>query len=88
MCKRLPTCASASLPKGRKVAGWKVKLHAGVSTFVPKPQTPFQWVSCDTRDSVLEKQALLKRQLMKDKSIKLSWTKPDDTLGGSMALTR
>ena len=27
------------------VAGWKVKLHAGVGTFVPKPQTPFQWVS-------------------------------------------
>ena len=73
LCKRV-------LAEGRKVAGWKVKLHAGVSTFVPKPQTPFQWVSCDTRDSVLEKQALLKRELFKDKSIKLSWTKPDDTL--------
>jgi len=68
------------IEEGRKVAGWKVKLHAGVSTFVPKPQTPFQWVSCDTRDNILEKQALLKRQLMKDKNIKLSWTKPDDTL--------
>jgi radical SAM family uncharacterized protein len=73
LCKRV-------LAEGRKVAGYKVKLHAGVSTFVPKPQTPFQWVSCDTRDSVLEKQALLKRMLLKDKSIKLSWTKPDDTL--------
>jgi radical SAM family uncharacterized protein len=73
LCKRV-------LAEGRKVAGYKVKLHAGVSTFVPKPQTPFQWVSCDTRESVLEKQALLKRMLLKDKSIKLSWTKPDDTL--------
>jgi radical SAM family uncharacterized protein len=73
LCKRV-------LAEGRKVAGYKVKLHAGVSTFVPKPQTPFQWVACDTRDSVLEKQALLKRQLLKDKSIKLSWTKPEDTL--------
>lgn len=73
LCKRV-------LAEGRKVAGWKVKLHAGVSTFVPKPQTPFQWVSCDTRENVLEKQALLKRELFKDKSIKLSWTKPDDTL--------
>lgn len=73
LCRRV-------IDEGRKVAGWKVKLHAGVSTFVPKPQTPFQWVACDTRDSVLEKQALLKRQLYKDKSIKLSWTKPEDTM--------
>jgi radical SAM family uncharacterized protein len=73
LCKRV-------IAEGRKVAGWKVKLNAGVSTFVPKPQTPFQWVSCDTRESILEKQALLKRELFKDKNIKLSWTKPDDTL--------
>ncbi len=73
LCKRV-------IEEGRKVAGWKVKLNAGVSTFVPKPQTPFQWVACDTRDNILEKQALLKRQLMKDKNIKLSWTKPEDTL--------
>jgi radical SAM family uncharacterized protein len=68
------------IAEGRKAAGWKVKLNVGVSTFVPKPQTPFQWVSCDTRESILEKQALLKRELFKDKNIKLSWTKPDDTL--------
>ncbi len=68
------------IEEGRKVAGWKVKLNVGVSTFVPKPQTPFQWVSCDTKDNILEKQALLKRQLLKEKNIKLSWTKPEDTL--------
>ena len=73
LCKRV-------LAEGRKVIGWKAKLHAGVSTFVPKSQTPFQWVSVDSRERILEKQALLKRQLFKDKNIKLSWTKPDDTL--------
>ncbi|HUI90368.1 MAG TPA: TIGR03960 family B12-binding radical SAM protein [Anaerolineales bacterium] len=67
------------IQEGRKVAGMKVKLHAGVSTFVPKPQTPFQWVSVDTRDSILAKQAILKREL-KDRNIKLSWTEPEDTL--------
>lgn len=72
LCKRV-------IAEGRKVAGWKVKLHAGVSTFVPKPQTPFQWVSVDTRESILAKQALLKREL-RDRNIKLSWTEPDDTL--------
>lgn len=72
LCKRV-------IAEGRKVAGWKVKLHAGVSTFVPKPQTPFQWVSVDTGESILRKQALLKREL-RDRNIKLSWTEPDDTL--------
>ena len=73
LCKRV-------IAEGRKVAGWKVKLHAGVSTFVPKPQTPFQWVASDTRENILEKQALLKREFYKDKNIKLSWTKPEDSL--------
>ncbi len=67
------------LAEGRKVAGWKVKLNVGVSTFVPKPQTPFQWVSCDTRESILEKQAVLRRML-NDKNIKLSLTHPNDSL--------
>jgi radical SAM family uncharacterized protein len=72
LCKRV-------LTEGRKVAGMKVKLNVGVSTFVPKPQTPFQWVSVDTRENILAKQELLRREL-RDRNIKLSWTKPDDTL--------
>src|SRR5512138_347046 len=72
LCKRV-------IEEGRKVAGWKVKLHAGVSTFVPKPQTPFQWVTVDSREQILAKQALLRREL-RDRNIKLSWTEPDDTL--------
>ncbi len=72
LCKRV-------IEEGRKVAGWKVKLHAGVSTFVPKPQTPFQWVAVDSREQILAKQGLLKREL-RDRNIKLSWTEPEDTL--------
>ena len=72
LCKRV-------IDEGRKVAGWKIKLHVGVSTFIPKPQTPFQWVSVDTRENILEKQSLLKREL-RDQNIKVSWTDPDDSL--------
>ena len=72
LCKRV-------ISEGRKVAGMKVKLNAGVGTFVPKPQTPFQWVSVDTRENILAKQELLRREL-RDRNIKLSLTKPDDTL--------
>jgi radical SAM family uncharacterized protein len=72
LCKRV-------LYEGRKVIGYKAQIHCGVNTFVPKPQTPFQWVSCDTRQNILAKQALLQREL-RDKNIKLSWNDPDDTL--------
>ena len=72
LCKRV-------LAEGRKVIGWKAKLHAGVSTFVPKSQTPFQWVSCDTPEQIRAKQSLLRRELMRDKNIKLSLTDAEDS---------
>jgi len=72
LCKRV-------IEEGRKVASWKIKLHAGIGTFVPKPQTPFQWVAVDRRESIMVKQALLKHEL-RDPNIKLSWTDPEDTL--------
>jgi radical SAM superfamily enzyme YgiQ (UPF0313 family) len=71
--------ANRVIAEGRKVAGMKVKLHVGFNTFVPKPQTPFQWVAVDTRENILEKQDLLRRNL-RDRNIKLSWNNTDDTL--------
>jgi radical SAM family uncharacterized protein len=71
--------SKAVLKEGRKVIGGRAKLHVGVSTFVPKPHTPFQWVPCDTKESILAKQDLLKRSL-RGKGLKLTWTDPDDTM--------
>ena len=67
------------LAEGQKAIGKRAKLNVGVSNFVPKPHTPFQWVPCDTMEQILEKQKLLKEQL-RSKHIKLSWTNPHDTL--------
>src|SRR5688500_4098541 len=72
LCKRV-------LAEGRKVIGMKAKLNAGVSTFVPKSQTSFQWVSCDTPEQIRAKQALLRRELGRDRNIKLSLTKAEDS---------
>jgi radical SAM family uncharacterized protein len=72
LCKRV-------LAEGRKALGGKAKLNAGVSTFVPKPHTHFQWVSVDTPEQITAKQDLLKREL-RDRNIKLTWTEPNDTL--------
>jgi radical SAM family uncharacterized protein len=70
--------AKRVIAEGRKVAGMKVKLHVGFNTFVPKPQTPFQWVALDTRENILKKQELL-RQNLRDHNIKLSWNDPEDS---------
>ncbi|HJR80570.1 MAG TPA: TIGR03960 family B12-binding radical SAM protein [Anaerolineales bacterium] len=72
LCKRV-------LTEGRKVIGMKAKLNVGVSTFVPKSQTPFQWVSCDTPQQIKAKQALLRNELMRDRNIKLSLTAAEDS---------
>jgi len=72
LCKRV-------LAEGRKVLGSKARVHAGVSTFIPKPHTPFQWVSLDSVEQINAKQDLLKREL-RGSAFKLSWTPPEDTL--------
>ena len=78
LCKRV-------LTEGRKIVGMKAKLNVGVSTFVPKSQTPFQWVSCDTPEQIRAKQSLLRRELMRDRNIKLSLTKAEELIPGSLA---
>jgi radical SAM family uncharacterized protein len=72
LCKRV-------LAEGRKVLGNKARVHVGVSTFIPKPHTPFQWVSLDTTEQIKAKQTLLMHEL-RGSAFKLSWTPPEDTL--------
>ena len=72
LCKRV-------LAEGRKSLGGRAKVHAGVSTFIPKPHTPFQWVTVDSVEQIRLKLDLLKREL-RGPSFKVSWTPPEDTL--------
>jgi radical SAM family uncharacterized protein len=72
MCK-------AVLAEGRSIIGRKAKVNAGVSTFIPKPHTPFQWSSCDTFDQIEAKQYLLRRSL-KGQGLKLNWNDPRGTM--------
>lgn len=67
-----------TLREGAKILGKKATLNVGVSTFIPKPHTPFQWAPQDTRHSVDEKQALLKRQLRRG-GMHLRWNTYDDS---------
>lgn len=67
------------LKEGRKIIGKKANLHTGVSTFNPKPHTPFQWAKLDSLESVLEKQNLLKDQL-RSPGMKMTWSNPRETI--------
>lgn len=67
------------ISEGRKVIGKRASLHAGISTFVPKPHTPFQWAALDPLPSVLEKQNLLKDQL-RGPGMKMTWSNPRETI--------
>jgi radical SAM family uncharacterized protein len=64
---------------GHKAIGRRAKLNAGVSTFIPKPHTPFQWVPCDSFEQIKAKQDLLRHEL-RHRDIKLSWTDPQVTM--------
>jgi radical SAM family uncharacterized protein len=69
----------AVMAEGRRSLGRKASLHVGISTFVPKAHTPFQWVACDQKAQIEEKICLLKSEL-KGPGIKMNWTDPDETM--------
>ena len=69
----------AILREGRRLVGGRARVHAGVSTFIPKPHTPFQWVSCDPTEQIRAKQDLLRRSL-RGSGLKLTWVDPNITL--------
>ena len=71
------------IAEGHKAMGRKSKLNVGVSTFVPKPHTPFQWVSCDTVEQMREKQHYL-RDALKVPGIKFNWSNPNETIFEAM----
>ncbi len=64
---------------GRQVKGRTPQIRINLSTFVPKPHTPFQWVAQEDEESLTAKQELL-REGLKRKGIKLSWTDPKASL--------
>ena len=69
----------AVLAEGKKLIGKRANLHAGVSTFVPKPHTPFQYVPVDDMELITAKQDLLRRE-MRAPGLKLTWNSPRETL--------
>lgn len=71
--------AKQVLQEGRKFHGNKASVNVGVSTFIPKPHTPFQWEPMDAVDNVYEKLSLLKQEI-RGNGLKLRWNNPRESL--------
>jgi hypothetical protein len=70
--------SKAVLAIGRQFHGRKASVNVGVSTFIPKPHTPFQWEPMDSPEKIEAKLNLLKRE-MRGQGLRLRWNDP----GGS-----
>lgn len=54
-------------------------INLSVSSFVPKPHTPFQWYPMIAMDEIQRKQQSLLEQAKRNRSIKLKWHQPEAT---------
>jgi len=73
------TLAHDVLDIGRRHLGRKAKVRVGVSTLVPKPHTPFQWVPIADEETIWEHIHILQRGLQ-GPGLSLSWNHPRETL--------
>lgn len=64
---------------GFSVLGRKSSVRVGVSTLVPKPHTPFQWLPMADEETIRAQIALLERQL-RGPGLEFSWNNPRETL--------
>jgi len=60
---------------GRTTKGKTPQIRVNLSTFVPKPHTPFQWVAQESEAGLSAKHERLKQGLRR-KGVRLSWTDP------------
>ena len=64
---------------GRRTKGKPTQIRISLSTFVPKPHTPFQWAAQESEQQLSAKHELLKQGLRR-KEVRLSWHDPEVSL--------
>jgi radical SAM superfamily enzyme YgiQ (UPF0313 family) len=64
---------------GRRAVGKAAEVSVSVSTFVPKPFTPFQWTGLAARETILQRQEILRHDL-RCKGLSVSWHDPESSL--------
>jgi len=66
------------LQEGIQIIGKRAKVNISISTFVPKPHTPFQWVKTDSIEAINKKIELLQKEV-RGRGLKLNWNDPEET---------
>jgi len=64
---------------GRRYQGHRAQVHVSVATFIPKPQSPFQWAAQATAAELQPKHDLLRRGL-RGPGTHFSWHEPSTSL--------
>ncbi len=72
--------AKQVLAIGRRYHGGKAKVRVGVSTFVPKPHTPFQWTGLADLADIRRKQELLRQEFGRTHGLIFNWNDPEGSL--------
>ncbi len=67
-----------TLQQGRKITN-RAMVHTGVSTFVPKPFTPFQWASQISPEETFRKQHILSDAFHRNRGIKFGRHSPESS---------
>jgi len=57
--------------RGKRILHSPPQLNITLSSFIPKPHTPFQWVAMETPERLREKQDFLRRRLARFRSVRL-----------------
>jgi radical SAM family uncharacterized protein/radical SAM-linked protein len=58
-----------SLELGRSILGTYPRIHVSLSSFIPKPHTPFQWLAMEGERSLQEKQRFVRAELGRSRSV-------------------
>ncbi len=64
---------------GKRAKGRQLQVRVSVSTFVPKPHTPFQWAAQESKQQLDSKHEILKLGLRR-RGVRLSWQDPEVSL--------
>ncbi len=64
---------------GKTIPGKRPQVRVSLSTFIPKPHTPFQWAAQESEQQLSVKHEILKSGL-RHKGIRLSWQDPKFSL--------
>jgi len=75
----IPRLINAIWQLGKSIRHGRAAVKVTISTFVPKPVTPFQWEPLTDRATIQARQRLLREHIQRTRHIQLSWSEWDAT---------